>query len=160
MNAHEAIRLSIDMGATVTMAYVADLTDEDLLRRPTPGCNHINWQIGHCIRSEHEEINKIAPGSMPPLPAGFTDKYNKETAGVDDLKKLCTKAELIEAYQAQRAGTIAALEKTSAADLDRPTGIEYAPNVGAIFELQGSHWLMHVGQWAVVRRQLGRKPLF
>ena len=26
--------------------------------------------------------------------------------------------------------------------------------------LAGTHWLMHAGQWAVVRRQLGRPPLF
>lgn len=160
MNAHDAIRLSINMGSTVAMAYVADLTDQDLLRRPAPGCNHINWQIGHCIRSEHEMMDKVAPGTMPPLPAGFVQKYDKATAGVDDPQKFCTKAELLEAYQVQRAGTLAALEKTSAADLDRSTGIEYAPNVGAMFELQGSHWLMHAGQWAVVRRQLGKPPLF
>ncbi len=24
----------------------------------------------------------------------------------------------------------------------------------------GDHWLMHLGQWSVIRRQLGRKPLF
>jgi hypothetical protein len=32
--------------------------------------------------------------------------------------------------------------------------------VGALFSVEGSHWLMHAGQWAVIRRQLGRKPLF
>ena len=29
-----------------------------------------------------------------------------------------------------------------------------------MFSLFGSHWLMHCGQWAVVRRELGRKPIF
>jgi hypothetical protein len=44
MNARDALKLSIDMGQTVAMGYVDDLTDAELLRRPTPGCNHINWQ--------------------------------------------------------------------------------------------------------------------
>ena len=35
-----------------------------------------------------------------------------------------------------------------------------APSVGAAFSMQGGHWLMHAGQWAVVRRQLGREPIF
>jgi hypothetical protein len=160
MNAHDAIRLSIDMGNMIATSYVADLTDADLLRRPAEGCNHINWQLGHLIRSEHDELDRQIPGVMPPLPAGFADKYTSETAAVDDPAKLCTKAELMAAYEAQRAGTLQALEKTTATDLDRATGVEYAPNLGAAFALQGSHWLMHVGQWAVVRRQLGRKPLF
>jgi hypothetical protein len=32
--------------------------------------------------------------------------------------------------------------------------------VGDVFSMQGGHLLMHAGQWAVVRRKLGRKPLF
>lgn len=160
MNAQQAIRISIEMGNTVAMAYVADLNDEELLRRPAPNCNHINWQLGHCIRSEHDEVERVAPGAMPALPAGFAEKYTPQTAALDDPKAFCSKAELLAAYQAQREGTLKALAATSASDLDRPTGIEYAPTVGAVYELQGSHYLMHVGQWAVVRRQLGRKPLF
>ena len=71
-----------------------------------------------------------------------------------------SKAELMSAFEKTRAGTLAALEKTSDSDFDKPTGVEYAPTVGAMYELQGSHWLMHVGQWAVVRRMCGRPPLF
>jgi hypothetical protein len=160
MKPQDAIKLSIDTGDMISMAYVQDLTDQDLLRRPSPGCNHINWQIGHLISSEHRMGNQLAPGSMPDLPPGFEAKYSKETAGMDDASKFCTKAELLAIHQQQRVGTLAALAKYSDADLDRSTGVEYAPTVGAMFSLQGSHWLMHCGQWAVVRRQLGRPPLF
>jgi DinB family protein len=160
MQAHDAIKLSIDMGNMLSMAYIEDLNDQDLLRRPSPGCNHINWQIGHLISSEHRMGNTVAPGSMPDLPAGFADKYTKETALIDDPAKFCTKSELLAVYKQQRGSTLAALSKVSEADLDRTTGVDYAPTVGAMFSLQGSHWLMHCGQWAVVRRQLGRPPLF
>lgn len=160
MNAHQAIQLSMEMGSYIAMTYIADLSDADLLKRPAPGCNHINWQLGHCILSEHNDVDKQVPGVMPALPPGFAEKYSKETAASDDASKFCTKAELIETFQAQRAGTMQAFAKVSDADFDRPSGVEYAPNVGAVFALQGSHYLMHVGQWAVVRRQLGHKPLF
>jgi hypothetical protein len=33
-------------------------------------------------------------------------------------------------------------------------------NVAGIFLMQGTHWTMHAGQWAVIRRKLGRAPLF
>ncbi|MBL9124804.1 MAG: DinB family protein [Planctomycetaceae bacterium] len=160
MNAHEAIQLSIDMGSYIANAYVQDLNDAELLHRPGQGCNHINWQLGHCILSEHNEIEKLFPGTMPPLPPGFAEKYGRENAASDDPKKFCTKAELLATLQAQRAATLKAFAQTSDADFDRPTGVDYAPSIGAMFALQGSHYLMHVGQWAVVRRQLGRQPLF
>lgn len=160
MHAKDALKLSIDMGRTVSMGYIEDLSDEELMQRPHPQCNHIKWQLGHLIAGEHEMIESIAPGSMPPLPAGFADRYTKATAPSDDPAKFDSKADLLKAFEAQRAGTLKALEQTADADFDRQTGVPYAPTVGAMFELQGSHWLMHAGQWAVVRRMLGRPPLF
>jgi hypothetical protein len=130
------------------------------MRRPHPRCNHIKWQLGHLIAGEHEMIEIVAPGSMPPLPPGFADRYKKETATSDDPAAFDTKADLLKQFEVQRAGTLAALEKTSDADFDRETGVSYAPTVGAMYGLQGSHVVMHAGQWAVLRRMLGRPPLF
>lgn len=160
MNVKDALKLSINMGRMVSMGYVDDLTDEELMRRPHPQCNHIKWQLGHLIAGEHGMMEQIAPGSMPPLPDGFAERYSKETASSDDPAAFDSKADLLKVFEEQRAGTLAALEKTGEADFDRETGVEYAPTVGAMFELQGSHWLMHAGQWAVTRRMLGRSPLF
>ena len=160
MTPQDAIKTSIDMAEFVCGGYLADLTDADLMKRPSPGCNHINWQLGHLIAAEHEMMEKVAPGSMPSLPAGFAEKYTKETSTSDDPAKFVKKDELLQVAKAQRAGTLAALAKSTADDLDKPTGIEYAKTVGAMFALQGSHWLMHAGQWVVVRRQTGRPPLF
>lgn len=160
MQAKDAIKINIDMGQFISLGYLEDLTDQELLHRPAPGANHINWQLGHLIASERDMIEKVAPGTMPPLPAGFLEKYNKDTDVVDDQAKLCTKAELLQAFHEQRAGTLKALAAASDADLDKATGVEYAPNIAAMYSMQGTHWVMHAGQWAVIRRQLGRKPMF
>jgi hypothetical protein len=142
------------------MAYVGDLDDAEMLRRPAPGCNHINWQLGHLITAENMMIGKVATGSVPPLPSGFAEKYTKQTATQDDAGAFCSKTELLRVHQEQRAATLAALDKLSDSDLDKPSGIDWCPTVGETFVGQGVHWLMHAGQWAVVRRQLGRPPLF
>jgi uncharacterized damage-inducible protein DinB len=160
MKTKEAIKIGIDMGRHISTGYLEDLTDQELLHRPAKGANHINWQLGHLIQSEHEMINIVAPGAMPTLPAGFAETYTKDTAGSDDASKFLKKAELLKVFEEQRAATLKALEKLSDADFDKPTGVEYAPTVGAMFSMQGTHWVMHAGQWAVVRRQLGRKPMF
>ncbi|HTQ37919.1 MAG TPA: DinB family protein [Pirellulales bacterium] len=160
MNARQAIKLAIDTGDAVSLPYLEDLTDADMLRRPCPGCNHINWQVGHLIAAENNMLNQMAPGSAPPLPAGFSEKYSKEAATSDDASKFCKKDELLKLHQQQRAATLAFLDKLTDEKLDAPTGVVFAPTVGSMLSLQGSHWLMHAGQWVVVRRQLGRKPLF
>jgi hypothetical protein len=160
MDAKQAIKLAIDAGDMVGLSYLEDLTDKELLHRPCAGCNHINWQVGHLIAAENGMINKIAPGFAPPLPEGFAEKYTNDTCASDDANAFASKAELLRVHKAQRAATLAALEKTPVDQLDAESGIEFVPTVGAVFALQGSHWLMHAGQWAVIRRQLGRKPLF
>lgn len=160
MDARQAIRCGLDMAQHVALAYVEDLTDAELMLRPHPQCNHINWQLGHLIVSEHDLLSTEGGFVMPPLPEGFAAKYTKETQRSDNPGDFATKAELLRAAAEQRQGTLAALEKVTEADLDRPTKLDYAPTLGALFSLQGSHWLMHAGQWVIVRRQLGKPPLF
>ncbi|MBS0262033.1 MAG: hypothetical protein JSS02_08745, partial [Planctomycetes bacterium] len=51
----------------------------------------------------------------------------------------------------------------SAADLDKAPPEKFSSwlkSVGELISMQGSHWMMHAGQWAVVRRKLGKPPLF
>ena len=163
MNAREAIKLNLQMADYVGLGYVEDLADGDLMRRACPGINHIKWQVGHLITSENKMISDCIPGSMPPLPPDFGTKYAKDKATIDDPAQFHSKQDLITAHKQQRAATIAALDKLSDADLDKPAPEAhrgYAPTVGSLFSLQGSHWLMHCGQWAVVRRQLGKPPMF
>ncbi len=160
MKAKEAIKMAIEMGDMVSLPYLEDLNDSELMRRPCPGCNHINWQIGHLIASENQMLNQALPGSLPPLPASFAEKYSKDTATSDDAGKFCKKDELLKIHKQQRAATLAALDKLTEETLDAATGLDYAPTLAAVLSMQGSHWLMHAGQWVVVRRQLGRKPLF
>ena len=160
MNAKEALRISINMGQLISMGYLEDLTDEEMMHRAGAGVNHIKWQVGHLIASENNLINQAVPGSMPELPAGFAEKYTPETASNDDPGAFDSKETLLKLFNENRAGTLAALDAIPNEDLSRDTGLPYAPQVACLFEMQGSHWVMHAGQWAVARRQLGRPPLF
>jgi hypothetical protein len=163
MNAKEATKAGIDMGAFVCNTYLEDLTDAQLLERSLPGTNHIAWQLGHLIAAENGMLSAVKPGAMPKLPDGFAEKYTKETAGSDNPADFLTKAEYQKLAKEQRAATYALLDSLSDEDLDQP-GPEamrsYCPTVGSVFTMQGSHWLMHGGQWAIIRRKLGKPPLF
>ena len=155
MQTSEAIKIGLDTAQMVVMAYLGDLSDADLFKRPHPQCNHINWQVGHLIASEHEMASMVATG-LPSLPAGFAEKYSKETGMHDDPSRFCTKDELMALYTSTRQSVLAALAKTSDADWEKPTGVSYAPTVASLFTMIGGHWLMHCGQWVIVRRQLSK----
>jgi hypothetical protein len=163
MNAREAIRNSIQSANAISQGYLEDLQDQDLLVRTVPGINHLAWQLGHLIKSEHEMVELTCPGTMPALPAGFGEKYTSETAKLDNAAAFHTKAEFLKVLAAQRTGTLQALEKLSDADLDKPAPEplqHFVKTVGDVFGMQATHWVMHAGQWAVLRRKLGRAPLF
>lgn len=163
MNSRQAIRLGLDTSNMICQGYLKDLTDAELFVRAVPGINHIAWQLGHLLVSENDMVETACPGSMPPLPAGFAEKYTKETSTLDTPSAFHSKSVYMNAYEEQRSGTLKALEKLSDADLDRPAPEKYRQwlkSLGDLFSMQGSHWLMHAGQWAVLRRKLGRPPLF
>lgn len=163
MNACQAIRLGLMQADMISKAYLGDLNDADLLVRPVPGANHIAWQLGHLLNSEHQMVEVVCPGVMPSLPEGFAAKYTPESAKLDSPSAFHSKEVYLKVYEQQRGGTLKALEKITDADLEKPSPEnfrEYAPTFGDLMALQGTHWLMHAGQWAIVRRRLGKKPLF
>ena len=100
---------------------------------------------------------------LPALPDGFVEQYSKEASSSDDPAQFHSKAEFMELYKSQTDAIKKVAAGLSAEDFDKPTPEPmqgYAPNVGSAFVMIGAHWIMHSGQWAVIRRQLGRDPLF
>lgn len=156
MDAIEAIKITLDMSESVCMKYLGDLSDADLLLRPHAECNHTNYQIGHLICYENEMITKFAPDAMPELPAGFQEKYAEENATSDDASQFATKEVLMSTYQAQREATKKLLDSQTVADLDKESGVDYAPTRGTMISMQASHWMMHCGQWVIIRRMAGK----
>ncbi len=163
MDSRAALERGLAQADMILQAYLADLNDADLLVRPVPGCNHIAWQFGHFIVAEHDMLSAVSPGCMPALPGGFRERHSKPAAASDVPGDFCTKQEYLEAYRAQRAGTLATLKQMSDADFDQPAPEalrSFLGTVGDVFAMQATHLTMHTGQWAVIRRTLGKPPLF
>ncbi len=159
MNAKDAISGTANLSRMVLKAYIGDLTDKELMQRPGAGCNHIAWQLGHLIASESNLLNMITPGTGPELPAGFAEKHTKETIGIDDPSKFCTKQEYLDLFDKCHAATLAALAKYPEADLDSPAPENIrslVPTMGGMFTLIATHTMMHAGQFVPVRRALGK----
>ncbi len=163
MNAKDAVRTSLTIADFMMESYLSDITPQEMLVRPVPDANHLAWQLGHLISAETRLVEAAVPGTMPALPEGFAERHTKDTAVSDNPADLLSKDEYLNLAKTVRAGTLRALEGLSDADLDKPVTARVPPFVkkaGDCFVTVGTHWVMHSGQWVVLRRKLGRARKF
>ena len=160
MNAKDAILNLYGFADRIVEKYLEGLSDADLLVRPVEGMNHMAWQLGHLIVSEHSLLNSVKPGASPLLPEGFEEAHGREpdSTGSNDSQRFSTKAHYLELLKVQREATKAVVAGMSSEDLDTPSIEKFRsrlPTFGAVLLLIGSHYIMHSGQWVAVRRKLG-----
>jgi hypothetical protein len=164
MKGTEAIQGALKTTASTMDMYLGDLSDADLLVRPVPNANHIAWQLGHLISAEPYLVMLVIPDAKyPELPAGFDEKHTKDTARTDGAAAFYTKAEYLGLFKKIREATIAIVGKLSDADLDKPNPskmAKFAPTVADELLLVANHTMMHAGQFAVLRRKLGKPIVF
>jgi uncharacterized damage-inducible protein DinB len=160
MGPKDAIKQTLDLSDYIIHAYVGDLADADLRLRPVDGMHPIALQLGHIIAGENAFCNMITPGSAPPLPAGFTEAHDFKNKDLSD-SGFVSKDKYVELLKAQRTATKAILDAVPDSDLDDTRGGKlpsYAPTVGSLLLLIGTHALSHAGQFVAVRRTL-KKPI-
>jgi hypothetical protein len=163
MNINELLVRQLKGSLDILKNTLADFSDADMVQRPCDKANHPLWQVGHLIGSEVWMMNQVKGAKMPELPAGFAEKFDKKTAGENDLKKFGTKAELLGLFDRVRAATIDYAKKVKPETLDEP-GPEsmrsFCPKVGDLVALHSAHVYMHLGQMQASRRKLGKPVLF
>jgi hypothetical protein len=160
--AKNLLRQAIESSDMVARAYIQDLSNAELLVRSVPGSNHIAWQLGHAIGSMGGMLAAIGQPA-PRLPDGFAAAYTRETASSDDPAKFAGKAQYLLLMEQMKAASLAAVEAVPESDFDAPgpeSMREYAPTVGSVLMLLGTHLLMHAGQFVPIRRKLGKPLLF
>ncbi len=159
MKAAEVLATMLERNLAVVKMTLGDFTDDEMLVRPVEAANHVAWQLGHLVRSEHHMISQHNP-SMPALPDGFADKFTKETQGTNQPGFFPGKHALLEQFETIRRATIDWTRTLSDEQLDQENQVlgQMFPRVHDIIAMQGMHTMMHLGQWQVVRRKLG-KPI-
>ena len=143
---------------------LADFTDADLFVRPIPNANHAAWQLGNIIGGDIFFAKAVVPDAkFPELPAGFLEKHGTKGAQDNGPDGFLTKAEYLKLFGEVRAATIAVLNTLTDAELDKPTDGDmkaYCANNAAVFIMASNHTWMHLGQFSVIRRKLGKPVLF
>lgn len=161
MEVKDSLLATRKMSSMVLKQYISDLNDADLMLRPSPGCNHLAWQLGHLISADSNLLEGACPGAGFQLPDGFAAAHDKNVCSCDDATKFYTKQQYLDLIETADAAVAKALGGMTNEQFDAPSPEwirSFAPTIGQYFSLIATHSLMHAGQFAVVRRQLG-KPI-
>jgi hypothetical protein len=164
MSYKQAVARSTIRNYDLIPLLIADLSDADLLVRPVPHANHIAWQLGHLILQERHQVGSQDLGvKYPELSPGFEEQHSDAAAAMEPPSGFLSKAQYLDVLTRTHHATMATLESLSDADLDRPVkgnaGIK-APTLGDLFMSISSNQGFHQGQFAIIRRKLGKPVLY
>lgn len=161
MTPQDILSITYKTSSMVLSTYLSDLSDDDLMHRPGPGCNHLAWQLGHLIASETMLLEMVQPGASAQIPVGFAEKYTKDTASNDSPAAFDTKEEFMRLLKANEEAALKAFANVKDSQLESPSPSHMQPmfpTVASILVLVSTHAMMHCGQFVPVRRALG-KPI-
>jgi hypothetical protein len=161
MSIAELLANNIRQSKGMIDAFLKDFSDEEMLFRPAKGANHAAWQIGHLANSTRGMVN----GCDQSVAFAFEDdtRFGKSKAGIDDPAFFPKKKEIIDRFDGAVELAADWVGKLSEADLGKasPERLrQFAPTFANVAILLGSHPMMHIGQFSVMRRALGKPVLF
>jgi hypothetical protein len=164
MQAKDVVKLALTTTQDNLQMYLGDLSDADLTVRPVPSANNIAWQLAHLIVAEKFLVEGVLPGATyPELPVAIATLGQERTGKVDPPEGYLPKVQYLEWFSKVRSITLAAVDKLSDSDLDKPNTnsmAKFAPTLGALLVLTANHTLMHAGQFTVTRRALNKPVVF
>lgn len=152
-----ALAAILDLNTGLLLNCLDQVSEAEAKARPLGGCNSIAFLSAHLADSRHFLAARLGSPLENPL-AGFLASART----IDDLKDWPTLEEIARAWVAISAHLQSALEKVSGVDLDTPNAHRFpiadTSRLGMIAFLT-QHDSYHLGQAALLRRQLGRPAM-
>jgi hypothetical protein len=139
---------------------LADFSDADMMFRPAKTANHAIWQMGHLCNATRNMVSTCDPNVK--FPFDDDTRFGKSKAPNDDAAFFPNKAELLRRWGQAMDTAAGWVAKLGDADFAKPTPERmrnFAPTVGHVATLLASHPFMHLGQFQVARRALGKPHL-
>ncbi len=161
-SAKDVVLGQLQSGDFLIEKFTADLSDTEYFAPPTEGANHAGWILGHIATSEDWAVSKIV-GCEKRILESLHDRFRGGAPCVPDASKYPSRKEIDELFRNTRAATIEALQTSDEGTWDDPSpeGLprELFPTIGSAWGMQGTHQFWHIGQLAVCRTALKKKPV-
>jgi uncharacterized damage-inducible protein DinB len=147
----------LDLNTRLLKNCLEGVDDALARRRPTPDTNHLAFLTAHLADARH--FLAIALGLPLDNPLAQQLEYGKT---LDEIGELPPLAALLSAWEAVSAHLAREMSTVAATKLDAPSGLRFPVAdqtvLGAVSFLV-QHDSYHVGQMALLRRELGLKAM-
>lgn len=151
-------------------AYTESLLDADdpadWFRMPTEGVSHVAWQVGHLAfagyRLALERVRGPRPDDVQLISDAFLAQFGRGSSPDPDPSSYPDAAEIRATFDRVQARVITELAVLDDAELDRPVAVPHrlCGTKAEILAWAARHEMFHAGQIALLRRLLGRPPLW
>lgn len=152
----------------ITRAYTLD-TLKDLpaawwFSIPPAGISHIGWQVGHLAMAQYrlllDRMRPATPADESLISTPFLALFGRGSIPTADLTLYPAPHALLSTLANVHAASLAQLQSMSDPDLDAPV---LKPHMFAKTKYDSATWcvrheMLHVGQIALLKRQLGAPP--
>ena len=156
---NQAIAFALKNSQGMVKRFVADLTPQEFLHRPTPKANCAAWLIGHLTLTERSALRRFG-APLPELPEGFEHRFSRDE-GCPQASEFGDVTNLVALFDEHRNRLVAAVGSASTEQLDKPLEKPHPlfGNIGEAMLFMAVHTAMHAGQISTIRRSLGRPPV-
>lgn len=159
--AQEMIAHSLRAACLMAHRFLDDLKPAEFLHQPCPGANCAAWIVGHLTCTAHRQLQFLKAANIPPLPAGFEDRFAATKAMATAPGDLGEPKELMRLFDAVHESLIAEVRRLPDTALAGPPpfATPLFSNLGEAMNFMGEHIAMHLGQVTIIRRSLGYPPI-
>ena len=157
---NDSLVFGLSSSATMLTRYVADLSAQEFHHRPSPGANCAAWTVGHLAMTDRNGLKRLG-APLPALPDGFEKRFSRDE-GCPQAQEFGDVKQVVAVFEEHRNRLIAAVKAATPQQLAEkmPKPIAMATTIGEALAFLGVHTAMHAGQVVMIRRSLGRSPLF
>jgi hypothetical protein len=156
----------IEFARTFTLSRLVDIAPADWLRMPTEGVTHLAWQLGHLAMAEYrltlERWRGVQPSDANLISPAFLQLFGRGSVPVPEARVYPTIADIRAVFDAVHEQARREVAEYADADWDTPalTPHPLFTHKGGALLWCSHHETLHVGQIGLLRRLLGRAPLW
>jgi hypothetical protein len=152
----------LDLPYRMILALAKDFTDEEA-RQAAGGNKPLVWYLGHTTITK-DSVLSLYTGSESALSEEYRGRFGRGSDGSADFGDAPAKEELLATFKDVHGRLREFLSSLEPEDMSRPAGREaFHPllsTLGSAVALVVAHDGYHAGQIAVLRRAMGKDPLF